>query len=703
VTARAALPASDEKLSGGLAILSPGLMRLAGELRELSGLTPGFRLLATGRAAAVAGWGHKPTARRARQAAKRLGLPYLAFEDGFLRSLKPGTAQRPHSMVMDRSGIYYDARQPCDLETLLETASFSDADLDAGREVMALIASHRLSKYNSGAEAALTVAAGDTRPLILVVDQTAGDESIAGGLADASRFAAMAEAARRENPGARIIAKLHPETLAGTKPGHLAEAEKRWGFDLLAQNLSPWVLFDHRPHVYTVSSQFGFEALLAGCRVSCFGMPFYAGWGLTDDRIACARRSALRSREELAAAVYLHYGRYFDAWHRTPVDVFTALDQLAFLRRGYLGNARRIAVLGVARWKRPALRALLDGAGGAPGFYRLALSARKAAAAAGGPVALWGGAAIAGRQALASEGLECLTIEDGFLRSVGLGAAFVQPLSLVFDRRGIYFDPRSQSDIEHDLAHGDISAEECRRAAALRQAIVAARLTKYNVRKPAGPLPEVPPGMKAVLVPGQVADDAAVALGRPASFPPGANVNALLLAAARARHRDAFVIFKPHPDVEHLGRSGALTADEERLADCIARKTPLEALFPIVHHIETYASLAGFEGLLRGIKVSVHGAPFYAGWGLTEDLSALPRRQRHRSLDELVAVALIRYPRYWDPASGLPCPPEVVLARLGDGAQAGLARTMAGLLLGRAVIMARKLRRSMGGDENDAG
>ena len=120
--------------------------------------------------------------------------------------------------------------------------------------------------------------------------------------------------------------------------------------------------------------------------------------------------------------------------------------------------------------------------------------------------------------------------------------------------------------------------------------------------------------------------------------------------------------------------------------------------FPLATRVETYSSLAGFEALLRGIAVTVHGRPFYAGWGLTQDRADAPRRGRRRSLDELAAVALIRYPRYWDPVSGLACPPEVVLDRIA--AVRGPGRNPwapLGMAAGRSVIMARRLWRALKG------
>ncbi len=64
--------------------------------------------------------------------------------------------------------------------------------------------------------------------------------------------------------------------------------------------------------------------------------------------------------------------------------------------------------------------------------------------------------------------------------------------------------------------------------------------------------------------------------------------------------------------------------------------------------------------------MTTHGLPFYAGWGLTDD-PGCPRRTRRLTLDELVAGALILYPRYVDPRTGLPCPPEVLVQRLAEG------------------------------------
>src|SRR5690606_17817144 len=101
-----------------------GLWRLRDEVAALSGLATvrGARWRALPADASVAGWGHKPTADYARAVAARYDRAYLAIEDGWLRSVRPGSAEPPSSLVLDRSGIYYDARTSNDLEAMLESA-----------------------------------------------------------------------------------------------------------------------------------------------------------------------------------------------------------------------------------------------------------------------------------------------------------------------------------------------------------------------------------------------------------------------------------------------------------------------------------------------------------------------------------------------------------------------------------------------------
>ena len=194
------------------------------------------------------------------------------------------------------------------------------------------------------------------------------------------------------------------------------------------------------------------------------------------------------------------------------------------------------------------------------------------------------------------------------------------------------------------------------------------------------------PGQRRILVPGQVEDDASVQRGAPWV---GGNLG--LLRAVRAAAPDAWIVYKPHPDVEAGNRQGAIPRDVAlSLADQVMIDTSVVTLFDHVDEVHTMTSLVGFEALVRGLPVTTHGAPFYAGWGLTNDRAVMPRRSRRLSLDELVAGALLVYPRYCDPESGLPCDVWHVVNRLSartpTPARGLRQRGMRGLRLAGAMI-----------------
>jgi capsular polysaccharide export protein len=662
-------------MSGQVVIFSPGLWRLEREVAALSGLAPvrrgRWRPVPGG--ATVAGWGHKPTAAHARAVAAKRKLAYLAVEDGWLRSVRPGPDEPPSSLVLDRSGIYYDAHAPSDLETMLETArGLTPADQANAESAIDLLRRQRLSKYNDAPPEDNSldgeISAGSA-PLVLVADQTFGDASISGGLADAESFAHMVAAAVAENPGAKIVVKLHPDVTSGRKRGYLDRVALPQGCTVVSRRINPWALLERVDKVYTVSSQVGFEALMAGRHVVCFGMPFYAGWGLTDDRITCARRTNRVDLAQLVHAAYFGYCRYLDAWRRQETDFFTAAEQLYFLRERYLGNSRPVTGYRITAWKRRTVRAFLDGP--QPVCFTRSLERAIAhARARNGAVAAWGTTARRIADRVHGASLELVTVEDGFLRSVGLGASFTPALSYVFDTSGIYYDPARPSDLEHILQSTRFDGPLIERARALIETLIGQGLTKYNPAAAAAAL-QPPEGCEIVLVPGQVADDEAVRLGGAdlcdAEPMEQGGANLALLKRVRARHPGAFIIFRPHPDVASGLRAGHVPDRLARQsADHIDDGPSILDTLQLADRVETLTSLAGFEALIRGKPVTVHGQPFYSGWGLTEDLAPPARRTRKLAIEELVAGVLIFYPRYLDPVTRRVCPVEVAVQRLAD-------------------------------------
>lgn len=610
---------------------------------------------------AVAGWGHKSTADRARAYARRHGLPYLAVEDGFLRSLQPGrSGGAPMSLVVDDLGIYYDAGHQSRLEAILNDPAPPDPDETArSGKILELIQELRLSKYNMAPDPDSATLPATSRQRVLVVDQTRDDMSVRLGQGTEESFRQMLGAALDENPGAEIIIKPHPETVAGTKRGYLTEMTLPKGVRLLKQDVNPFGLLAQCEKVYAVTSQLGFEAALAGREVHCHGLPFYAGWGITRDQLTCPRRTRQRTPLEVFSAAMTRYARYVDPITGQPCDVRRIISLLERNKRTNETNRGTTICLGIQRWKRGHLRPYLASTGGQTVFASNGISALRKGAKPGDRILVWGGKEPAGLHALASQlGVRVGRIEDGFLRSVGLGSDFIRPASLVIDWHGAYWDPERPNDLERILAHETFSPGLLDRAARLRARIVDAQLSKYNIGHSELHVPNTGE-RRVLLVPGQVEGDVSVRMGGM-----GIHTNLELVRAIRQSNPDAFIAFKPHPDVVAGNRSGGNLSEIKPFVDALWSGAHIHHCMARADEVHTLTSLTGFEALLRGKRVVTYGGPFYAGWGLTRDRITFPRRGRQLSLDELVAGVLILYPSYYDWDSRIHCGPEETVERL---------------------------------------
>lgn len=592
----------------------------------------------------IVGWGHRPSTNLPRKLAKKRNIPFVALEDGFLRSFGTGATHPTLSMVVDHRGIYYAADKPSDLELMLESSVNVLTGQGSGyARARDLIIEHGLSKYNSAPDL-ISLPGDPARPRVLVVDQTRGDASILQGMADEGSFVKMLACARQEHPTATIYIKTHPEVIRGDKAGHFADIPADAQTVLLREPVNVISLLRDMDHVYVVTSQLGFEALLAGKRVSCFGMPWYAGWGATDDRQHCPRRKRTRTIDELFAAAYLHYTRYIDPETHQLGSIFNVIDWLIRQKRMHRTNSGRTIAIGFRRWKAANVAPFLGLDSRQTHFVEDVAGAEKMAPTANDRIVVWGAKPFHKLQELIeASGAQLTRMEDGFIRSVGLGSDFIPAHSLVLDNEGLYFDARQPSGLEGILSTRFFSPEDCSRARAVHRLIIDNALTKYNIE----PIEEPEwrqAGRHIVLVPGQVEDDASILYGA------GSIKNNLaLLQAARKACPDAFIVYKPHPDVSVRNRKGRVPYSEAMLyANAIETRISIVNCVAACDELHTMTSLSGFEALLRAKKVVVYGRPFYAGWGLTEDRDAMPQRARSLSMEELIAGVLLFYPTYWD-------------------------------------------------------
>jgi capsular polysaccharide export protein len=595
--------------------------------------------------AAVGVWGMSPTAHRGEAIATKHKAPIVRVEDAFWRSLHPGRAAKsaPLGLMIDTSGIHFDPSKPSDLEKILAHEPLDNtALLNRARGLIARMQEAHLTKYSAVNMDEKAPAPG----YVLVIDQTFGDASVRASGADRNRFLEMLFVAQDENPGARILIKTHPETAQGLRQGYYSAADQNGQIDFCDSAISPWALFEGATRVYTVSSQMGFEAIFAGHRPRLFGQPFYAGWGLTDDEFPVQRRQRTLTRAQLFAGAMMLYPKWYDVHDDRLASAEEAAEALIAQTRSWRADHKGWVASGMRLWKRAPLQKVF-------GQHKrmIFLDDPAQARQTQRPWMVWAGKAQVGHH-------DAVRVEDGFVRSRGLGAELVPPLSLVTDDLGIYYDPSRPSRLEHWIAQrAALRVDQQLRAEALIRTLTSQGISKYNL---GGDMPMLPEGHR-VLVIGQVEDDASIRCGAE-----DITTNQGLLKAARDAHPDAVVIYKPHPDVEAGLRDGAF--DASGLADLVATQTDISALLSEVQELWTMTSLTGFEALLRGVKVVTTGAPFYAGWGLTTDKGDVPpRRCAEPTLAGLVHATLIDYPRYFDPKTGFACTVEVAVKRLNTG------------------------------------
>lgn len=266
----------------------------------------------------------------------KYGISFSHVEDGFIRSLNLGALRVPPlSLAFDRQDMYFAAATPTDLEGILASYDF-DADPDLmmrARSAISQMLDGGLSKYNSGASVNVeTIYGPKTAKRVLVVGQVERDASIAYGCSKPFTNNDLVRLARLENPDADIIYKPHPEVLNGIAPVGSNLNEVRGLANILTQDVSLSDSFHTIDHVYTITSLSGFEALLRGIEVTTVGCPFYAGWGLTDDRQPNGRRTRKLSVEQIFAAAYILYPKYFDPSTKSYIEIEDALRLLLRMR-----------------------------------------------------------------------------------------------------------------------------------------------------------------------------------------------------------------------------------------------------------------------------------------------------------------------------------------------------------------------------------
>lgn len=583
------------------------------------------------------GWGRKESGKIAQELAKKNNTKFCLLEDGLIRSLGLGINDKnSFSLVFDDVGIYYDATAPNRLENILNTYEFSKDELEQAKKAIKYLIDNNISKYNN----AYKEFELENKDNVLVILQSANDLSLKYGLANNVNSLDMIKDAIKENPNSKIYIKIHPDVLSGKKQSDININKIPNECEIINDSYNPISLLKNFKKVYTKTSTMGFEALLCGCECVCYGMPFYAGWGLTKDKQKCERRIKIRSIEEIFYAMYFLYTKYYNPYSEEVSDIFDTMKTIVQFREIYKANSGRLFFFGFLWYKRFYIKHYFKSDNNQIIYISSLKKLKKYNLNKNDKAFIWG--KTYEKSELLKYFEHVSIVEDGFIRSIGLGSNYATPYSLVVDDMGIYFDPNTPSRLEYILKNTDFNDKLIQEAKEIRQLILDNSFSKYNCLKHK----ELPKReQKTILIPAQVEDDASIKCG-------GLGYDTLkLIKQVREENPDAYIIYKVHPDVAAGNRKGL--KDEKiilKYCDEIITDISIDSCIKVCDEVHTITSTAGYDALIRDKVVVTYGAPFYAGWGLTMDKNINPeilsRRGRKLTKNELITGVMTLYPRY---------------------------------------------------------
>ncbi len=583
-------------------------------------------------------WGMKKSGKFFRKNRKLFKV--VLVEDGFIHSFGINKKKIPLSICYDNNGIYYDYKSKSDLFKIMNKSLSRECFLRA-RNLIELWREYSISKYNFP-----FFIEPPSEPYILLIDQIYGDLSLEYGGGDEGSFKKMFDFAVKNWPNHKIVIKIHPDVINYKKKGCL---DKKYYLEKNVEVISNIgqinKLIDCSSAVCVVSSQVGFEALIYGKSVHVFGRPFYSGLGLTSDHIKIKNSRKIKSitLEQLVFSSLIKYQICLDPRTKRRCEIEEIMEFVHNSRKASQFFSNDLKAINLTPWKAKQINRFIYPLSGqrVSSFGRYESKMQN--------IIFWGKNQINSNNNN-SKLRNFISVEDGFVRSVGLGGELYPPLSLLFDKKGIHYDASRVSDLEDLLQKRKVTNNEIIRARRIIDLIIKLKISKYNLRLTKKiKLPNNAKNKQIIGVLGQVETDKSIIYGVPDNTIP--KTNFALVKEVRKDYPDAYIIYKPHPDIESgLRLKGKKEAYIYEYADFIAKKTSLDDLLSKVDRVALFTSLGGFEALIRGISVTTYGLPFYAGWGLTDDKlnnhAWAKRRTRKLTIDELTFIALVNYPLY---------------------------------------------------------
>ncbi len=557
----------------------------------------------------------------------------------------------PYSLYHAYEGdVYFDFSKESNIESLLRSNwTPSETEWNLANLSLQMINKYGITKYNEYPHLPENFVKSSNIHNILLVDQPIDDESVISGSANEQTFNDMLMYAFDNFPYSTIYVKLHPDTIDKKKAGYLKKLLERHQLSdhpsirVIDEHCNITSFFNFTQEIFVVTSQVGFEALLRGKSVTCFGMPFYAGWGLTNDMQVLTDAKPKRTLMDLFVALVIRHTIYLNPFTKTKGTILDLLEYISLQQRHSNNKsivfynsqiAESTSIQNLLQIKDTKIVNIKTPKKFKKHYENLILSENLKEY----------------QTIVAHKCKNSAFIMPGFLfPSV---STHKEPTSLIVDYNGPYFDPKCYSDLEFLIANETFTEYEKQ----LSDKFISALKIRYDILskdEPIGQLLKIKKeasNKTIIFVPGQIR------IINPYKTENQNDYN--FLTEIIESNSNKIIIYKPislseNSNSQEVSKDGltalSILAEKHKNKLFVETSASISNCINYSEEVHTITHECGVEALIKGKKLITYGQAFYAGLGLTEDKEAIIRPKKPLSLNELVLATYMLYPRYQIP------------------------------------------------------
>lgn len=571
--------------------------------------------------------------------------PILRLTSGIISSYL--TKEETLSIYKSTNGIYFDSTQDNNLDLLLRSSWQPDSeDIYIANLSIEMIKKYRITKTNEYPDVSFSFFSNNEFPNILLIDQIIDSPKVILGNSNEQTFNDMLLSVFHSYPNYNIYVKLHPDTINHNKEGYLQKLLKKYSLldypliHVINENYNVISFFDFVEEIFVVTSQVGFEAILRDKKVTCYGLPFYSGWGLTNDMQVSKKTKPNRNTVELFVAIMIKYTKYLNPFTKKLGTILDLLEYISLQKRHSLN--KKAIIFNTNKNNSLLVKKLFKNYSEVNSLSNFHKHEDK-------PIIFTDH--IHSYEKL-SKDYPSSFIREGFLFPNSLNNK--KASSIILDYSGAYFNPSIYSDLdfllnyEYFTEYEYLIAEKFLINYEKQLSTLLSKESSENLLK----IINNSSNKKIVFIIGQDENSELLFYGKQDNI----QNNFQLISEVCKKTSNSLIIYKPPSNginkYYSLFNSNSLQtlknlANKNNNSFYIEKKLSFLKCISLSEEIHTINSNFGLDAIIQSKKVFTYGLPFYGGYGLTNDMYSYPKEKSSLSILDLILGTYIYYPIYY--------------------------------------------------------